>query len=100
MKEFTEFINESLTRTQRMIVGSVIIDMLRGSGVEPDKLNKMFNNLDIEIIENVEKFLYSTDKENFMAYAAAKDEYLRKDNKTSIVSRLVKYISTFVTNQN
>ena len=54
MTSLEQYISESLTKTQRMLVGSIVIDMLRGSKLTPEQLNSMFSNLDLKslTIEN------------------------------------------------
>lgn len=92
------YINESLTKTQRMIVGSIVIDMLKGSRVTNEQLRVMFNNLELDILENINDYLYTTDKENFIAYSSDKDEFLIKSNKEKIVNKLVDYLGKSIVN--
>ena len=92
------YINESLTKTQRMIVGSIVIDMLKGSHVTNEQLRVMFNNLELDILENINDYLYTTDKENFVAYSSDKDEFLIKSNKEKIVNKLVDYLGKSIVN--
>ena len=98
MMTLSGYINESLTKTQRMIVGSIVIDMLKGSHVTNEQLRVMFNNLELDILENINDYLYNTDKENFIAYASDKDEFLIKSNKEKIVNKLVDYLGKSIVN--
>lgn len=98
MTTLNEYINESLTRTQKWIVGSIVVDMLKGSKLTKEQINNMFNNLDLAIIADIEDYIYNTDKENFMAYSADKDEFLKNDNKPNIINKLSDYFGTFVVN--
>ena len=96
MTSLEQYIAESLTKTQRMIVGSIIVDMLRGSKLTPEQLNSMFNNLDLEIISDIENYISSTDKENSMPYMADKDDFLVKNNSEKIIDNLCKYFAIYV----
>lgn len=96
MTTLEQYISESLTKTQRMIVGSIVVDMLRGSKLTPEQLNSMFNNLDLKIISDIENYISSTDKENAMPYMADKDDFLVKDKSEKIIDNLCKYFSTYV----
>lgn len=96
MTTLEQYISESLTKTQRMIVGSIVVDMLRGSKLTPEQLNSMFNNLDLKIISDIENYISSTDKENAMSYMADKDDFLVKDKSEKIIDNLCKYFSTYV----
>lgn len=96
MTSLEQYISESLTKTQRMIVGSIVVDMLRGSKLTPEQLNSMFNNLDLEIISDIENYISSTDKENSMPYMADKDDFLVKNNSEKIIDNLCKYFATYV----
>lgn len=98
MMTLSGYINESLTKTQRMIVGSIVIDMLKGSHVTNEQLRAMFNNLELDILENINDYLYTTDKENFVAYSSDKDEFLIKSNKEKIVNKLVDYFGKSIVN--
>ena len=98
MMTLSGYINESLTKTQRMIVGSIVIDMLKGSHVTNEQLRVMFNNLELDILENINDYLYTTDKENFVAYSSDKDEFLIKSNKEKIVNKLVDYLGKSIVN--
>lgn len=98
MMTLSGYINESLTKTQRMIVGSIVIDMLKGSRVTNEQLRVMFNNLELDILENINDYLYTTDKENFIAYSSDKDEFLIKSNKEKIVNKLVDYLGKSIVN--
>lgn len=96
MTSLEQYISESMTKTQRMIVGSIVVDMLRGSKLTPEQLNSMFNNLDLEIISDIENYISSTDKENSMPYMADKDDFLVKNNSEKIIDNLCKYFATYV----
>ena len=96
MTSLEQYISESLTKTQRMIVGSIVVDMLRGSKLTPEQLNSMFNNLDLEIISDIENYISSTDKENSMPYMADKDDFLVKNNSEKIIDNLCKYFTTYI----
>lgn len=96
MTSLEQYISESLTKTQRMIVGSIVVDMLKGSKLTPEQLNSMFNNLDLEIISDIENYISSTDKENSMPYMADKDDFLVKNNSEKIIDNLCKYFATYV----
>lgn len=98
MMTLSGYINESLTKTQRMIVGSIVIDMLKGSHVTNEQLRVMFNNLELDILENINDYLYNTDKENFVAYSSDKDEFLIKSNKEKIVNKFVDYLGKSIVN--
>ena len=98
MTTLTGYINESLTKTQRMIVGSIITDLLKGSKITNEQMRQMFSNLDIDILKNINDYLYNIDKENFIAYSSDNDEFLVKDNKEKIVSKLVDYFGLFIVN--
>ncbi len=96
MTSLEQYISESLTKTQRMIVGSIVIDMLKDSKLTPEQLNTMFNNLDLGIIADIENYILTTDKENAMPYMADKDDFLVKNNSEKIIDNLCKYFSTYV----
>lgn len=96
MTSLEQYIAESLTKTQRMIVGSIVVDMLRGSKLTPEQLNSMFNNLDLEIISDIENYISSTDKENSMPYMADKDDFLVKSKSEKIIDNLCNYFATYV----
>jgi hypothetical protein len=96
MTSLEQYIAESLTKTQRMIVGSIVVDMLRDSKLTPEQLNSMFNNLDLEIISDIENYISSTDKENSMPYMADKDDFLVKNKSEKIIDNLCKYFATYV----
>ena len=96
MTSLEQYISESMTKTQRMIVGSIVVDMLRGSKITPEQLNSMFNNLDLEIISDIENYISSTDKENSMPYMADKDDFLVKDKSEKIIDNLCKYFAAYV----
>ena len=96
MTSLEQYISESLTKTQRMIVGSIVVDMLKGSKLTPEQLNSMFNNLDLEIISDIENYISSTDKENSMPYMADKDDFLVKNNSEKIIDNLCKYFAIYV----
>ena len=96
MTSLEQYISESLTKTQRMIVGSIVVDMLKSSKLTPEQLNSMFNNLDLEIISDIENYISSTDKENSMPYMADKDDFLVKSKSEKIIDNLCKYFVTYV----
>ena len=96
MTSLEQYISESMTKTQRMIVGSIVIDMLKDSKLTPEQLNSMFNNLDLEIISDIENYISSTDKENSMPYMADKDDFLVKNNSEKIIDNLCKYFATYI----
>lgn len=96
MTSLEQYISESLTKTQRMIVGSIVIDMLKGSKLTPEQLNAMFNNIDIKIISDIENYILSTDKENAMPYMADKDDFLIQANSEKIINNLCKYFVTYI----
>lgn len=96
MTTLTEYINESLTKVQKLIVGSIIIDMLKGSKLTPEQLKTMFSNLELNIIADIEEYIITTDKENAMPYMADKDEFLVKNSSEKIINNLCKYFSTFI----
>lgn len=96
MTSLEQYISESLTKTQRMLVGSIVIDMLRGSKLTPDQLNAMFSNLDLKIIADIENYISSTDKENSMPYMADKDDFLVNSKAEKIIDNLCKYFTTYV----
>lgn len=96
MTSLEQYISESMTKTQRMIVGSIVVDMLTDSKLTPEQLNAMFSNLDLEIIADIENYISSTDKENSMPYMADKDDFLVKNNSEKIIGNLCKYFSTYV----
>lgn len=96
MTSLEQYISESMTKTQRMIVGSIVVDMLTDSKLTPEQLNTMFSNLDLEIIADIENYISSTDKENSMPYMADKDDFLVKNKSEKIISNLCKYFSTYV----
>lgn len=98
MTTLSEYINESLTKTQRLIVGSIVIDMLKGSKVTPEQLKQMFGNIELNIVQDIEDYIMTTDKENAMPYMSDKDEFLVKDNSEKIIDKLCKYFSTYVVN--
>ena len=96
MTSLEQYISESMTRTQRLIVGSIVVDMLRGSKLTPEQMNTMFSNLDLGIISDIENYIITVDKENFMPYMSDKDEFLVKDNAEKIIDKLCKYFSSFI----
>ena len=96
MTSLEQYISESLTKTQRMLVGSIVIDMLRGSKLTPEQLNSMFSNLDLKIIADIENYISSTDKENSMPYMADKDDFLVNSKAEKIIDNLCKYFATYV----
>lgn len=96
MTSLEQYISESMTKTQRMIVGSIVVDMLTDSKLTPEQLNTMFSNLDLEIIADIENYISSTDKENSMPYMADKDDFLVKNKSEKIIDNLCKYFSTYV----
>ena len=96
MTSLEQYISESLTKTQRMIVGSIVIDMLRDSKLTPEQLNSMFSNLDLKIIADIENYISSTDKENSMPYMADKDDFLVNSKYEKIIDNLCKYFATYV----
>ena len=96
MTSLEQYIAESLTKTQRMIVGSIVIDMLKNSKLTSEQLNVMFNNIDLNIISDIENYILSTDKENAMPYMADKDDFLIKANSEKIINNLCKYFVTYI----
>ena len=98
MTTLSEYINESLTKTQRLIVGSIVIDMLKGSHVTPEQLKQMFINLDLNIIKDIEDYINTTDKENAMPYMSDSDDFLIKDNAERIIDKLCQYFSIYIVN--
>ena len=98
MTTLAEYINESLTKTQRLIVGSIVVDMLKGSKVTAEQLKLMFSNIDLNIIQDIEDYIMTVDKANAIPYMSDKDDFLIKDNKDNIVDKLCMYFSTYVVN--
>ena len=96
MTSLEQYISESLTKTQRMLVGSIVIGMLRGSKLTPEQLNAMLSNLDLKIIADIENYISSTDKENSMPYMADKDDFLVNSKSEKIIDNLCKYFATYV----
>lgn len=96
MTSLEQYISESLTKTQRMIVGSIVIDMLKNSKLTSEQLNVMFNNIDLKIISDIENYILSTDKENAMPYMADKDDFLIQANSEKIINNLCKYFVTYI----
>lgn len=96
MTSLEQYISESLTKTQRMIVGSIVIDMLKNSKLTSEQLNNMFNNIDLKIISDIENYILSTDKENAMPYMADKDDFLIQSNSEKIINNLCKYFVTYI----
>lgn len=96
MKTLNNYINESLTKTQRSIVGSLIVNMFKNSKLTSEQLKTMLMNIDISIIQDIENYISETDKENSMPYLSDKDEFLIKDNYEIIIDKLCKYFLTFI----
>ena len=96
MKTLTNYINESLTKVQRLIVGSIIVDMFKESNLTPEQLKKMFGNIDLDIIQDIEDYISTTDSQNAMPYMSDKDEFLVKENSEKIIDKLCQYFLTFI----
>lgn len=96
MKTLNNYINESLTKTQRSIVGSLIVNMFKNSKVTNEQLKTMLTNIDLTIIQDIENYISETDKENSMPYLSDKDEFLVKENSEKIIDKLCQYFLTFI----
>ena len=97
-KHISEYINENLTTKQSDIVVDLILQMFTNSKLSSDDIYNLFVNVDIDIIKKIEKTMYERDPQDFIAYMASDDDYIKRENHEHIIKMFTDYIHKKISN--
>ena len=100
MKHIDTYINEFLISPKGItFFCEQVTNMLKGTKLTKDQISLMFDKLELKTLKSLSDFLAENDMSRFVSYQPSDDEFLREENKDSIISKISDYFIKYIINE-
>lgn len=87
-------LSEALMTKKNEFFVETFINILEGSNLFKDNIERMLSKLDMTILKSINDYL--KDRKEFLPYETNADEFLNNINKDSIINKLVEFMIKFI----
>lgn len=87
-------LSEALMTKKNEFFVETFINILEGSNLFKDNIERMLYKLDMTILKSINDYL--KDRKEFLPYETNADEFLNNTNKDSIINKLVEFMIKFI----
>lgn len=87
-------LSEALMTKKNEFFVETFINILEGSNLFKDNIERMLSKLDMTILKSINDYL--KDRKEFLPYETNADEFLNNTNKDSIINKLVEFMIKFI----
>jgi hypothetical protein len=87
-------LSEALMTKKNEFFVETFINILEGSNLFKDNIERMLSKLDMTMLKSINDYL--KDRKEFLPYETNADEFLNNTNKDSIINKLVEFMIKFI----